>query len=280
MKSLHDDLAFFARLINALRPWLGQVVIAGGWAQRLHRVHPLARALEYPSLLTRDADVALDPAVAPHGDEIRTSLETAGFTGEFLGENRQPPITQYRLGDRSSTSYAEFLVPLVGSGIRRNGQPDITVSVGGVSAQKLRHLDVLLLVPWSITLTPSSAVPVSPPATVRMPNPVTYIVQKLLIHGRRKTTDEQAKDLLYIHDTLQTFGGALPELNAIWRADVKPHFHKNQIREVSQVITATLGSLTDTVRQAVVEARGAGRKLSSDQLAETCRLGLGRILAD
>lgn len=87
MKALHDDLVFFARLINALRPWLGQVVTAGGWAQRLHRVHP-------------------------------------------------------------------------------------------------------------------------------------------------------------------------------------------------QVITATVGSVTDTVRQAVVEARGAGRELSSDQLAETCRLGLGRILAD
>ena len=33
----------FARVLEALRPWLGHVVIAGGWAHRLHRIHPLAQ---------------------------------------------------------------------------------------------------------------------------------------------------------------------------------------------------------------------------------------------
>jgi plasmid maintenance system killer protein len=30
-----DDLEAFARLVTALRPWLGQLVVVGGWAQRL-----------------------------------------------------------------------------------------------------------------------------------------------------------------------------------------------------------------------------------------------------
>ncbi len=39
-----EDLANFARLVEAIRPWLTHVVIVGGWAHRLHRFHPLAIA--------------------------------------------------------------------------------------------------------------------------------------------------------------------------------------------------------------------------------------------
>ncbi len=38
-----EDLANFARLVEAIRPWLTHVVIVGGWAHRLYRFHPLAR---------------------------------------------------------------------------------------------------------------------------------------------------------------------------------------------------------------------------------------------
>jgi hypothetical protein len=53
------DLANFARLIDSIEPWLDQVVIIGGWAHRLYRLDPSARAVEYPPLTTLDADVAL-----------------------------------------------------------------------------------------------------------------------------------------------------------------------------------------------------------------------------
>ncbi len=39
-----EDLAALARLVEALRPWMSQLVLAGGWAHRLHRFHPLASA--------------------------------------------------------------------------------------------------------------------------------------------------------------------------------------------------------------------------------------------
>jgi len=32
-----EDFEAFARLVTALRPWLGQLVVVGGWAHRLHR---------------------------------------------------------------------------------------------------------------------------------------------------------------------------------------------------------------------------------------------------
>ena len=45
-----EDLANFARLVEAIRPWLAHVVIVGGWAHRLYRFHPLATAQEYQPL--------------------------------------------------------------------------------------------------------------------------------------------------------------------------------------------------------------------------------------
>ena len=40
-----EDSDGFARLIDAIRPWLSHLVIVGGWAHRLHRFHPIATAL-------------------------------------------------------------------------------------------------------------------------------------------------------------------------------------------------------------------------------------------
>jgi hypothetical protein len=42
MMKVGRDVQNFNRLIEALRPWLDDIVIAGGWAHRLHRHHPLA----------------------------------------------------------------------------------------------------------------------------------------------------------------------------------------------------------------------------------------------
>ena len=48
----------FARLIVAIEPWLREVVIIGGWAHQLYRLHPSAQTLDYVPLTTLDADVA------------------------------------------------------------------------------------------------------------------------------------------------------------------------------------------------------------------------------
>lgn len=52
------ELASFAILARALEPWLDQVVIIGGWAHRLYRLHPQAQELDYAPLMTLDTDVA------------------------------------------------------------------------------------------------------------------------------------------------------------------------------------------------------------------------------
>ena len=59
-----SEVDYFARLVEALEPWLDRVVIIGGWAHRLYRLHPLAQPLDYEPLGTFDADVAVPLASA------------------------------------------------------------------------------------------------------------------------------------------------------------------------------------------------------------------------
>jgi hypothetical protein len=51
--------ADFERLVDALEPYLPEVVVVGGWAHRLFPRHPLAGSPGFVPLMTDDADVAV-----------------------------------------------------------------------------------------------------------------------------------------------------------------------------------------------------------------------------
>jgi hypothetical protein len=178
-----EDLANFARLVEAIRPWLPHLVIVGGWAHRLHRFHPLATFQEYQPLRTRDVDLAFS-LNAPLKGDLRDALKQAGFKEELLGEDT-PPVTHYYLGEEDAGFYAEFLTVKKGSGLKRDGKPDLTVSKAGITAQKLRHLELLLAAPWKVQVLPESKVPIERTVDLVVPNPVSFIVQRLLIHKHR-----------------------------------------------------------------------------------------------
>ncbi len=152
-----DDFAPFARLLGALRPWLGHLVVIGGWAHRLHRFLPLAHPPAYLPLRTRDADLAFAPGARPTGD-IGAALEEAGFRAELLGDHT-PAVTHYHLGEADAGFYVEFLTPLHGGERKRGGRSDATLSKAGITAQKLRHLELLLFSPWVVTVGPRAGAP-------------------------------------------------------------------------------------------------------------------------
>lgn len=80
-----------------------------------------------------------------------------------------------------------------------------------------------MIEPWEVVLDPSK-VPIEKPVTVRIPNPVSFMVQKLLVLDERSRPD-RAKDLLYIHDTLLMFGDARGELARLWVETVSTSLH-------------------------------------------------------
>jgi len=264
----------FCKLIDALRPALGKVVIAGGWAHRLHRLMPDARAMRYPPLATDDVDVVLEQDHTGRAPDLKAALRDAGFTEDFSG-NAQPPVTYYQLGSDSEGFYAEFLTPLRGGTHRRDGTPDETEKIQGVNAQKLRHLELLLIEPWQVEVSQRTGFELAESAVVLVPNPVSFIVQKLLVHFDRKP-EKRPGDLLYIHDTIEVFSQVLDGLAELWRTGVAPPLSAKAHRELTDTIGTVFGSVTDTLRNAARIM--PTRRMSPEVMQRVCSEGLSRIL--
>lgn len=267
---MSEQLAF-GRLVAGLSPWLGQLVFVGGWAFRLYRLHPQADVPAYRPVVTLDADVAFAEGEHLEGN-IRARLLDSGFVESLMG-NHRPPVSQYTLGNDASGFYAEFLTPLSGSGRRRAGQPMATLARAGVTAQRLRHLDLLLEAPWQVTLGADWGV--APGTLVRVPNPASFIAQRLLIHDQR-LPGKKAQDILYIHDTLELFGGQLDALGRLWRDALAPTLHTRQQRALLQAIDTIFGRLDDRIRDAA--AIPADRQLDPERMRQMCRMALGDML--
>lgn len=269
-----DDLAAMARLIDALRPWHGQLVIVGGWAHRLHRFHAMATPPAYLPQQTRDADVAFSSTARLSG-EIGGALERADFKEEFVGEHT-PPVAHYRLGHEDEGFYAEFLTPLHGRAYKRGGVANATVARAGITAQKLRYLDLLLVSPFVVRVHKAAGVPIARPAKVRVANPVSFIAQKLLI-WKRRTPGKQAQDVLYIHDTLELFGGELEKLSEIWREQIRPTLRPKTVWDMAQARRERFDVVTDRIREAV--RIPADRALRAERVQAACAYGLDQIFA-
>jgi len=201
-------------------------------------------------------------------------LTASGFQEELFGDTR-PPAVHHRLTPGDAGFYAEFPTPLIGS-VNKRCRRDATASIAGVSAQKLRYLELLLAAPWKVGVGPTTRFPTTEPHVIQIPNPVAFPVQKLLIHDRRAPADRE-KDLLHMHDTIETFGDVLPELRKLWQETVRPLFSPKARRSIEAAPKALLGDVNNSVREA---ARMAPERLFSPlQLIETCEVGLSAILA-
>jgi hypothetical protein len=268
-----QDRENFSRLIAALGPWLNHMVVVGGWAHRLYRLHPAAQQLDYPPVVTLDADVALPlrlPAIEP---DLRERLLAHGFQEELMGHHH-PPVTHYQLGPTSGGLYVEFLTPLIGSGYKRNRKPNSTMRVAGVVSQNLRYLELLLRSPWSVNINKTGEFPQTHRLKIQVANPAAFVAQKLLVNARRPPAD-RAKDILYIHDTIETFGNSLEQIRAEWQDNVRNHLHVNAIRTLNRAIKSLFREVNDVTREAALMA--IGRKLLPPEITNVCQLGLSRI---
>lgn len=270
-----DHRAEFSLLIEAIRPSLGTTLIIGGWAHRLHRLSPKARAVTYDPVFTYDADVVVTKDHSNREADLKSALTDKGFKERFSGEAR-PPVTHYQLGTEAKGFYAEFLTPLAGGTHRRDGTPDETAKVRGVNAQKLRHLELLLIEPWTIEIGPHNGFTVQSPAIVRIPNPVSFVVQKMLVLHLRKP-EKRAGDLLYIHDTIDLFGPQLVDLSGIWSGHIKIALRDKSVREIRATSRAQFDTVTDTIREAARIV--PNRALDPGRMQQLCRVGLDRLLA-
>jgi hypothetical protein len=264
-----SDIKYFADLVEALAPWLDQVVVIGGWAHRLYRLHPLAQPLGYEPLATLDTDVVVPPDLAVTGEQLRERLLEKNFREELLGDTH-PPAAHYRIEAGDSIFYAEFLAPLQGGEVKRGGKRDVTARIAGVSVQKLRHLELMLKNPWSVIIAPTIGYPTPAVRHILIPNPAAFLVQKILIHNKR-SLNKRAKDILYIHDTIQTFGSNLPLVREQWETSIRPALHKRAIRQIERANEEYFREVNDTIRESARIA--TSRNLTPEMIRELCAYG-------
>jgi hypothetical protein len=269
------DKGGFGRVILTLAPYLDDMVIVGGWAHRLFRLHPLAASTAPAPLMTLDVDIAAPIGLSDRGRTLRELLLGAHFV-ENLSGSESLPKTTYQL-DAASSIYVEFITPLVGGDLRRDGTVDATAKIQGVSAEKLRHVELLLACPWTVTLTSADGYELGEhPFPIKICNPASYLAQKVLVLPSRRPS-KRGKDILYIHDTLLLFGAALDELQALWIAEIRRQLAKKAVAQVLGASQRFFGDITDLSREAANVARGVGRSISAGELAAACRLGLSEV---
>jgi len=93
--------------------------------------------------------------------------------------------------------------------------------VGGISSQQLRYIEILLLAPWHIGLSETNGYPFTSAKQVQVADPVSFLTQKILIQDARDRKD-RAKDILYIHHTIEAFSGNLAELKELFAKEIRP----------------------------------------------------------
>ena len=264
------DFTAFARMVDALGPYLADLVFVGGWAHFLYTLRPEASPLGFTPLTTQDVDVATPPRLARREQTIAQRLIAAGFEQRLSGDHA-PPVSHYALGDEETGFYVEFLAPLEGGEVKRGGRPDMTTTVGGVTAQRLRHLEILLTGPWQVTISREEGFPVSKRAKIRIPNPAAYIVQKVLVLRKRKP-DELPKDVLYLHDTFAVFSDSLPVVRSCWNALCR-EMHPNHIRSFERGSRELIANVTNVARGGAIIAAGRPRPPTPEILLAGLRRG-------
>ncbi|MDP2153874.1 MAG: GSU2403 family nucleotidyltransferase fold protein [Methylotenera sp.] len=269
-----NDLDALAKLVHALSPWREHLVFIGGWAHRVHRLDLRANKLEYQPVFTRDTDLAFDRS-APIVGDIKAALIQHGFKEQLTGEH-MPPVAHYTLGDENGGFYAEFLTPLIGSGVKRSGAQDATMLMAGISAQKIRYLDILLVDPWLITLDPKSGVPLASSMDVLVANPLCFMIQKFLIQEYRPAA-KQAQDVLYIFDTIELFGALLDDFSEKWKTIISPTLGDKLSRKVLTLSKATFSNVNDVIRNAALIPQN--RNLTPEQIQLTCQIAFEQILS-
>lgn len=173
----------------------------------------------------------------------------------------------------------ELLTNLKGGLIKRGGRRDATARVGGTTAQRLRHIDLLFVGPWEVRLDSNTAPAVASPARVRVPNAVAYIVQKLVASERTK--GDRAKDVLYLFDTLRLFADAETELRNLWTSVVGPALSAADRRKARRRVEQLTADAEEVIQASRI-ARSAGRASppGPDEVAAVCRAGATSIVSE
>jgi hypothetical protein len=198
---------FFAGTIQAIRPYLGDIVCLGGCANLLYRFHDLASDVNWGYLGTMDVDMGvpqeLELSERPPMAEL---MKNAGYRELTCGDANEAVI-KYGPGDEDSAVDLEFLCGK--SGLSKKDQASAAYPVqDGLYAQPLRYLELSLHNAWDISLGRVPGFEHLQGTSVRVPNPAAYVVSKILIRDEQRKPKSMNKDCFYIYEVSVIFRDA------------------------------------------------------------------------
>lgn len=274
---MSPDYKEFVRIVVAMRPYLDQLVLVGAWCHRLLQFHPLATPPTFEPLMTEDADVATPDRLPSRSVSLDEALKVGGFKARLSGDGKLPVTKYYPNGDGNGL-YIEFVSQLHGSGYTRDGDLNDILAVSGVTAQKLRHVDLLLFEPWELELSKQRGFEIgSDKLVVRVANPASYLIQKVLTLRKRTTSAKRAKDALYIHDTITMFGSPFIGLREQVGRVLERLTPKTR-REFHQLRAALFNDKALMVgAERIAEATGRANSPSAATIAAVCTVGLEQM---
>lgn len=182
------------KCLHTLKPYLDQLVVAGGWVPYLYS-KMYEDALRSNPLITRDFDAAI-PAHGfsdklPKLDEV---VLAAGFEHVFASlEN--PPVIKYQQPESEGGAEIEFITDAA-------GDTEGPIKIGSINAQQLHFVSLLMDSPWTVCIETNNE---KKTISARVPNPAAFLFHKTLVAPRRRLREKTAKDFYYIFFVLDSF---------------------------------------------------------------------------
>ena len=189
--------------LDALRDYLSDLVIVGGWVPQIH-----AWKEEIPEIPVRsyDVDAAVARKVPVRGQKgIVAALEGADFEkivkdssfGLAAFGQKKLPITQFYYHKGRIEIPVEFITPLLGS-----GEESSVMIQGGLVAPALRYTEIVLNNTETVSLIGETVGAEKKQFTFKVPTLSAFVFAKGLIFARRGNSDKKEKDLAYIFAVL------------------------------------------------------------------------------
>ena len=199
-----ETLRELGNCVGAFGAYRQSVVLAGGLVPFMYRHLPeLGGRTALPPLQTFDLDWTVPTRLEQDGESLHTRLTDSGFV-VVLGGREPPHVEQYqpeRYGDTPGPVYIEFLTPREGGAEVRGQDRSVVAVQPGLNAQALPYLDLLLQSPLPFDASAVSGTGLGQGTEILLPNPMAYVLQKILARRRRKP-HKQATDQAHIYDVV------------------------------------------------------------------------------
>lgn len=189
--------------LAALRDYLSDIVIVGGWVPQIYAWKEESPAIAVHS---NDVDAAVAAKLPLRGEQgVAAAMKAAGFSVETsdsgfalaaFGKKKKPTtLILYRKG-KVAVPF-EFITPLFGS-----GEDGSTLIQSGLVVPALRYTDILLAHTETVSLEGETLEGKRSRSKFKVPTLPAYVLTKGLIFVERTSVDKKGKDLAYIYEIL------------------------------------------------------------------------------